>query len=383
MPAPFGAGLDLVKITVKARELRPQERRRAVLTLAVDTSGSMHHAESLNLMRQSLRTLVGSLRPADQVALIAYSSHAYVVLPHTPAREVTRLSEALDTLVARGGTNVEGGLDLAYRLADEVLQPKAVNRVILCSDGVANVGARNPEKILAKVKAYARRGIYLSVVGFGKKRYDDRFLETISREGNGNYSYVSQLAEARAIFEEDLPATLQVLAEDAKIQVEFDPEVVSHYRLLGYEKRDIADKDFRNDKVDAAEVGPGSTVTALYEIERHRGSYGALGKVFVRYRDTATRRIEEQEFPLRPGIVAPDVDAADAAILLTACAAETAELLRDSYWARDGSFARVLDLLLNLPPEVRARDAWRELTEVVLRAQALTVQKLAAEGRRQ
>ena len=381
-PAPYGAGLDLLKITVKARALRPNERKRAVLTFAIDTSGSMHMERSLDLMLYALKRLVGSLRSGDQVAVVAYNAHAYVVLPHTPVRERERIFAAIDSLTAGGGTNVEGGLDLAYRLADEVLQPKAVNRVVLCSDGVANVGARDPGEVVQKVKIFARRGIYLSVVGFGKKRYNDSFLERLAGEGNGNYTYVANAAEAQSVFRKNLPATLQVLAEDAKIQVDFNPEVVTHYRLLGYENRDIADKDFRNDKVDAAEVGPGSTVTVLYEIHRKPGSHGDLGRLFIRYRDTGTRQVDELNFPLPPGVLGTDIQETSDAFRFTACAAETAELLRGSYWARDGSFGSVLQMLYDLDEGFRARPEWRELAELVTGVQRLVVLRLAGEASR-
>ncbi len=378
-PAPFGEGLDLLRVTIKARELRPDERPRVVLTLAVDTSGSMHSERSFDLARTALASLVEALEPDDQIGIVAYNTSAYVVLPHTPVREAKRIAGALDALVPRGGTNLENGLSLAYRLADEVRRPRAINRVILCSDGVSNVGAREPEEVLAKVKVYAKRGIYLSVVGFGGKKYNDRFLERISGEGNGNYSYVSTPDEAEQVFVRDLPATLHVLAEDAKIQVEFDEDVVRRYRLLGYENRDIADRDFRNDRVDAAEVGPGTTVTALYEIERRPGGHGALGRVFIRYRDAATRQIDEQSTPLPPGVLAAAAGDIDPSLLFIACAAETAELLRQSYWAQNGSFADVLQVLGGLDESFRTRREWHELIELLVLAHNLTVRGILSE----
>ncbi|MGH9361110.1 MAG: vWA domain-containing protein, partial [Thermoanaerobaculia bacterium] len=193
-PAPFGAGLDLLKITVKARELRANEVKPAVLTFAVDTSGSMNLEDRLGLVRGALKTLVASLKPEDRVGIVAYDAHAYLVLPHTAAREGRRILGAIDSLAPGGGTNVEAGLELAYRVADEVFEPRAVNRVILASDGVANVGARGPDEILKKVQVFARRGIYLSAVGFGMGRYNDALLETLANQGNGNYAYVDGLA---------------------------------------------------------------------------------------------------------------------------------------------------------------------------------------------
>jgi Ca-activated chloride channel family protein len=371
-----GSALELVSLTVKARELADGERRSAVLTLALDTSGSMFLEERLELVKRSLATLLQALAPDDRVGVVAYGAQAYLVLPHTPARERERLLDALAALTPRGASNVEAGLELAYRLADEVFQPHALNRVVLCSDGVATAGARGPEEILKKVKVFAARGIYISTVGFGAKKYDDRMLERLANEGNGRYDFVSSLQEAERIFQEALPSTLEVLAEDAKIQVDFDPEVVRHYRLLGYENRDIADEKFRDDTVDAAEVGPGSSVTALYEVSRRPSAHGALGRIFVRYRDTRSRRVEELELPIAPGTIAQRREEMSERLRFRAALAEAAELLRESYWARDGSWAQLLELLRSLSPSFQARPDVRALEELALRAQALTLQRL-------
>ena len=381
-PAPFGDGLDLLKITVKARELLPGERKNAVLTFAVDTSGSMNLGDRLVLVRQALETLVTSLKPEDRVALVAFGASPYLVLPHTAARERERILSAVSSLAPGGSTNVEAGLDLAYRIADEVFDAKGVNRIVLCSDGVANVGVRGPDAILRKVEVFAKRGIYLSSVGFGMGKYNDSMLETLANKGNGNYSYVDSTQAAADIFQKSLPSTLQVLAQDAKIQVDFDPEVVSHYRLLGYENRDIADKDFRNDKVDAGEVGPSSTVTVLYEIRRKPSSSGDLGKVFIRYRDTGTGRVDEFNYAIPPGVLATGLKETSERFRFIACAAETAEILRQSYWARNGSFASVLAALDSLTPEFKARPEAQELTDLVTRAQAIALPQITIQEKR-
>ncbi|MGQ9592665.1 MAG: YfbK domain-containing protein, partial [Planctomycetota bacterium] len=397
-PSPFGEGLDLLKIAVKARELREGERKDAVLTFLIDTSGSMAAALSsgiekepsgrasrkavegasrLEAVQGALAALLESLSSEDRVQIVAYATTPYLVLPLTPAREAERIVGAVRSIQPSGATNLEAGLDLAYRVADEAFNPRAVNRVILASDGAANLGARDPEEILKRVEVFARRGIYLSALGFGLGKYDDAMLETLADRGNGNYAHVDSPERAREILRANLPRTLQVLAADAKIQVEFDPEVVTHYRLLGYENRDIRDEDFRNDKVDAGEVGPGSTVTVLYEIRRKAAATGNLGRIFVRYRDVGTGRVEERDYPLSPGVLATRLEETTDRFRFVASVAELAELLRGSYWARDGSYAKVLEVLGGLSPEFRATAAWREVAEAALRAQALTVRELA------
>lgn len=374
-PSVFGEGVDLVRITVKARDLLPNERRPAVLTFAVDTSGSMFIEERLAQVQDALASLLAALNPDDRVGIVAYGSQAYLALPHTAARERDRILGTLHSLQPQGSTNVEAGLDLAYRVADEMLTPKAMNRVVLCSDGVATEGERGATQILERVRVFAERGIYLSVVGFGRDRYNDAFLEELADRGNGKYAYVDSADEAQRIFCDDLPAAIDVLARDAKIQVDWNPAVVSHYRLLGYENRDIQDHDFRNDKVDAGEVGPGSTVTALYEIRRRVAGAGALGQVFVRFHDAFTQEVQELDFPLAPGVLATDVEKASDSFRFLACVAEFAELLRDSYWSRDGAYVGIAQELLRLGAEFRQRPEWVELLELVSRAQLLSAQQ--------
>lgn len=375
-PSAFGSDVDLVRVTVKARELRPEERRPAVLTFAVDTSGSMFIEERLAQVQEALAALLSMLNPDDRVGIVAYGSQAYLALPHTAARERNRILGTLRSLEPQGSTNVEAGLDLAYRVADEVLTPKAMNRVVLCSDGVATEGERGASEILERVRVFAQRGIYLSVVGFGRDRYNDAFLEEIANRGNGQYAYVDSSAEAQRVFCDDLPAAIDVLARDAKIQVDWNPAVVSHYRLLGYENRDIRDQDFRNDTIDAGEVGPGSTVTALFEIRRRVGGAGHLGRVFVRFHDAFTGAVEELDFPLPPGALATDSEDASDSFRFIACVAEFAELLRSSYWSRDGAYAAIARELAALDPEFQRRPEWLEVLELVQRAQLLSAQQV-------
>lgn len=398
-PSPFGEGLDLLKIAVKARDLREGERKGAVLTFLIDSSGSMAAALSSGLEEEpsggvsrkavegtsrieavqgALAALVGSLSSEDRVQIVAYATTPYLVLPLTPAREAERIVGAVRSIQPSGATNLEAGLDLAYRVADEAFDPRAVNRVILASDGAANLGSRNPEEILKRVEVFARRGIYLSALGFGLGKYDDAMLETLADRGNGNYAHVDTPERAQEILRENLPRTLHVLAADAKIQVEFNPDVVTHYRLLGYENRDIRDEDFRNDKVDAGEVGPGSTVTVLYEIRRRPAAAGNLGRIFLRYRDAGTGRVEERDYPLSPGVLATRLEETTDRFRFVASVAELAELLRGSYWARDGSYAKVIEVLGGLSPEFRATPEWREVAGAALRAQALTVRDLTS-----
>ena len=373
-PSPFGDHeLELIQVTIKSRDLLPGERKNVVLTFAVDTSGSMATDAKLDLLKESIRRLVSNLESNDRVAIVAFSTNAYVVLPHTSVRQKSEIEAAVDSLVATGGTNVEAGIDLAYRLAAETSDRRAANRVILCSDGVANLGAKGPEAVLKRIRRYARENlISLFTYAFGSGGRQavrgDRMLQRLADEGDGRYQYVDSASASRSIF--SLPDQLQILASDAKIQVDFNPDVVSHYRLLGYEKRDIADEDFRNDKVDAGEVGPGSTVTALYEIKRSR-PVGSLGRVYLRYLDTVTRRVEEYDFDLPPGILAGRLADTTDRFRLIASVAEFAELLRGSYYARNGSFGAVLELMSESGAAYKKRPDFKEIYRTVSMAQGL------------
>lgn len=380
-PSPFVSGAELLRVTVKARDLHESERRPLILTLAVDTSGSMFLDGRLQVVRDSLDELLRELSPEDQVGVVAYGTQAYLVLPHTPARERSRITAALDTLTPWGNTNVEAGLDMAYRVADEMHNPKATHRVVLCSDGVATSGEHDVEPLNEMVRVFAQRGIYLSVLGFGRGRYNDAFLEQLANRGNGNYAYVADAAAGAAFFRQQLPQLLDVLARDAKIQVDFAPDVVSHYRLLGYENRDIKDSDFRNDKVDAGEVGPGSTVTALYEVQRHPHSVGPLGRVFLRFHNTTSQQVEELDFPIVPGVIAPTADARSDELRFLACVAEFAELLRASYWAQDGSYEEIRRELSTLSPEFRDSQRWQEVAALVATAQKLSITEMLRNRR--
>jgi Ca-activated chloride channel family protein len=349
-PSPYGGErVYLVRVGIQGREIEAEDRKDAVLTFVIDVSGSMDRENRLGLVKRALRLLVDELRPTDKVGIVVYGSNAQTVLPHTYAdrsrhgRE--RIMDAIDRLRPDGSTYAEAGLREGYRMANRAFEPGSINRVILCSDGVANVGKTGAESILKVIAEYAADDITLSTVGFGLGNYNDVLMEQLADQGNGNYAYVDTLDQARRIFVENLTGTLQVIAKDSKIQVDFDPQVVSRYRLLGYENRDVADEDFRNDEVDAGEVGAGHSVTALYEVKLHRDLRGPIGRaltVHVRYQDPDDGRVREvaREFWLDE--FQASFEEATPMFRLTAAVAEYAEILRGSYWAKESSLDNVL-----------------------------------------
>ena len=274
---PFAASLEvaetpwapehrLVRIGLKGREVSDAQRPAANLVFLLDVSGSMNHANKLPLLKQSLRLLVNKLRPDDRVAIAVYAGSSGLVLPSTSAAEQTRIIDALENLRAGGSTNGALGIHLAYDIAKANFIPGGVNRVILATDGDFNVGTTSEGELVRLIEEKAQSGVFLSVLGFGMGNLKDGMLEALSGKGNGNYAYIDSLAEARKALVEQAGGTLVTIAKDVKIQVEFNPQQVAAYRLIGYENRLLAKEDFNNDKVDAGEIGAGHTVTALYEV---------------------------------------------------------------------------------------------------------------------
>ncbi len=292
-PSPFAKDKHLLRIGLRTKEVADADRRDAVLTFVIDVSGSMRQENRLGLVQSSLRHLVDRLRPTDRVALVVYGSSAREILPHTPLAEKATVTRAIDALHSEGSTNVEDGLRFAYRRASLGFDKTKTNRVILCSDGVANNGVTDPDLLLKEVKKHAGDGIYLSTIGFGMGNFNDHLMERLADGGNGNYGYVDDVAEAKKMFGAKLTSMMDVLAADAKVQVEFDPLTVASFRQIGYENRRLANEDFRNDKVDAGEVGMGHQVTALYEIELKPVPLGRLVTVRLRYREPATKEVVE------------------------------------------------------------------------------------------
>ena len=333
----------LVRTGLQGYEIPPEARKDVVLTFVIDVSGSMDYENRLELAKDALWLLVEELRPTDQVGIVVYGSRAHVVLEHTPVENSRRILRAIDRLQPEGSTNAEQGLVMGYRLAAEAFDPEAINRVILCSDGVANVGNTGPDSILEQIHDYAERSIYLTTVGFGMGNYNDVLMEQLADNGDGFYAYVDTLKEAERVFVHDLTSTLQVIARDAKVQVDFNPAVVSRYRLIGYENRDMADEDFRNDEVDAGEIGVGHSVTALYEIKFHPEvpESEAAMTVYVRYEDPDTGEVNEIPRSIARADFAPAFKEASIRFQLDAVVAEYAEILRESYWARDSSLEDV------------------------------------------
>jgi Ca-activated chloride channel family protein len=283
MPDPFRPGHHTLRVGVQGKELTQAERQPVHITFLVDVSGSMQSADKLPLAKRSMHMLVDGLHEEDTVALATYAGQVARILPPTRAMNKRQIHEAIDRLGAGGSTAMSAGIDLAYGMAMESFRPGHENRVVILSDGDANVGAASWDGLLAQIKQYADKGVTLSTIGLGMGNYRDTLMEQLANKGDGNNFYIDSPAQAQRVFVEELGGSLLTIARDVKIQVEFNPEAVSAYRLVGYENRDIADKDFRNDRVDAGEVGSGHDVTAVYDVILKDGYAGELAAVRMRW----------------------------------------------------------------------------------------------------
>ncbi len=335
--APFteSRNYQILRVGIQGYEVDQYEREDVSLTFVIDVSGSMDLENRLELVKDSLELLVEQLRPDDRVSIVVYGSRARVVLEPTDGDDKDEILWAIRQLQPEGSTNAEAGLKLGYEMALRAFNHRGINRVILCSDGVANVGKTGAGSIWEEIEARASEGITLTTVGFGMGNYNDVLMEQLADMGNGFYAYVDNHDEAERLFVENLVSTLQVIALDAKVQVEFNPNVVSRYRLIGFENRDVADEDFRNDAVDAGEIGAGHSVTALYEFKLYPGERGEIATVSFRWQDPDDYEVTEISEVIHTRDLQDTFSEASFYFQWDVLTAEFAEVLRDSYWARD------------------------------------------------
>lgn len=328
----------VVRVGVQGRDVDQADRRDANLTFVIDVSGSMADPGKLEAVKPALAALVESLRPSDRVAIVVYSDDTRVVLEPTSLERRGDVMEAINALQPEGATSVQAGLTLGYDVARATYDRERVNRIVLLSDGVANVGATEADSILELIGDGARDGIDLVTVGFGMGDYNDALMEQLADRGDGFYAYVDGQAEAVRLFSQELTSTLQTIGREAKIQVEFNPDTVRDYRLIGFENRQIADDDFRDDTVDGGEIGAGHTVTALYEVtlEESAGDDDWIARATLRWLHPDTLNPSETGASLPVRDVASSLGDASPRLAQDILVAAFAETLRGSGW--DGLF---------------------------------------------
>ena len=329
-PTPF---LDrdeaLLRIGIQARTVGERHREPAALTFVIDTSGSMSMEDRLETVKDALRLLVRHLDRDDRVAIVTFGSDARVLLPTTSIDRERDILDAIDSLQPGGSTNLEAGLRLGYELARHGLTEDGIDRIVLASDGVANVGLTDADGILAGIRRDAAAGIELVSVGVGMGNYNDALLERLADDGDGFYAYVNSRDEARRLFSDDLTGTLQAVALDARAQVEFDRRTVDAYRLIGYENRAIPDQQFGNDEVDAGAIGSGHAVTALYAVSLARDARPSdrIATVTLRWTDPDRNRPDETARDVAVADLSGSFRSTDPHFRLDAIVAATAEAL--------------------------------------------------------
>ncbi|MCJ8329832.1 MAG: von Willebrand factor type A domain-containing protein [Lentisphaeria bacterium] len=291
--SPFSAKSELFRVAIQGKRPGSDTKRPSAFTFVIDTSGSMGAEKRLPLIKQMMPMILGKMKKTDRISLVVCGLESKILLDRVLVSKKAEIIKVINKLSASGATNLEASMLDSYKHASKNFVSGAYNRVILLSDGIANLGEGSAMKILKEVKGARDKGIALTVVGMGQSQYNDNFLETLANKGDGNYIFVDDLEEARAAFINNFSANFHLIARDVKIQLEFNPKTVIAWRQIGYENRQLKKEDFRNDKIDAGEVGAGQSVTAIYEIIRKDKSTGVIADVRVRWKDAHTYKVTE------------------------------------------------------------------------------------------
>jgi len=391
-PTPWNKNSYLLRIGLQGYKNQNQQRPPANLVFLVDVSGSMHSRDKLPLLKSGLKLLIKQLREEDRISIVSYAGSVAVVLKPTPGNQHAQINMALDSLTSGGATNGAGGIQLAYQMAQQAFIEQGINRIILATDGDFNVGISDFQQLKQMVSEKRSSGISLSTLGFGQGNYNDHLMEQLADSANGNYSYIDNLKEARKVLVEEMGSTLQTIASDVKIQIEFNPQQVAEYRLIGYENRALQREDFNNDKVDAGEIGENHNVTALYEItltdspvrqlEKNRytvakvesqkpGYKNELAFLRLRYKPVGSEQSRLLEYPVYKKDIIDTLDQASADFRFAAAVAAFAQQLRGAKYLQNFSWSDILQLA----EQSRARDSsgYRaEFTQLVKLAESLS-----------
>jgi Ca-activated chloride channel family protein len=378
---PWNPNTQLVQIGIQGAKPALENRPPLNLVFLIDTSGSMQDPNKLPLLKQSFRLMLSELRPTDQVAIVTYAGSAGTALEPTPASNTAKILASLENLNAGGATAGQAGLEQAYALAEQMKSDGEISRVLLATDGDFNLGINDPDTLKTFIAQKRDTGTYLSVLGFGRGNYRDDMMQTLAQNGNGTASYIDTLSEAQKVLVDQLSGALFPIANDVKIQVEFNPAAVAEYRLIGYETRVLNREDFNNDKVDAGDIGAGHQVTALYEItptgspallndplrytaQAAGEKTGELGIFKLRYKSPGTSESQRLTTPIRATTTPSDAGFATAI-------AGFAQLLKGSNYTKNWSF----DDAITLATATKGPDPFG------YRAEAIRLMKLAKSQR--
>jgi len=374
VPSPYRPGFHVLHIGVKAKNIPEKERLPANLVLVADVSGSMSTQNKMELQKKAFITLVSQLKSDDKVAIIAYENDAIEILKPTSAKHKSKIYRAIKRLNSGGGTNAASGIRKGYALAEQMAYPGYINRVILTSDGLANIGQVEPKQILQEIGNYRKNNIFLTTVGVGQGMFNDYLLEQLANQGNGQYLYFSNDDDIQSAFVDGLTTQLQTVAKDAKVQISFDPEVVSHYRQLGYENRALKSEDFLNADKDGGELGANHQVTVLYEVKlklKRNDIKKDVGKLSISYKKPQGSAVFFIEKSIPASIVRERTVSQSPDTTVALASAAFAEKLRQSYWSRLYTYEDIIFELKALPRSKRNQEKVSEFMQLISQATRL------------
>lgn len=385
---PWNKSSQLVKIGIKGMEIPETERPASNLVFLIDVSGSMEDANKLPLVKKSLELLVDKMTSKDRIALVVYAGSSGLVLDSTSGESKNKIKSAINNLSAGGSTNGGEGIDLAYKVAVKNMIKKGNNRVILATDGDFNVGTTSEGDLIRLIEEKRKAGVFLSTLGFGSGNFQDSTMQKLANKGNGNNSYIDNLREAKKVLLAQAGGTLHTIAKDVKLQVEFNPQLVSKYRLIGYEKRKLDNQDFNDDTKDAGEIGSGHTVTAFYEVFPANGKtdpktdslkYQAtpemkksdeLLTVKIRYKEPTGTESKLLEFPVANQV--QDFDQTSSDFKFAASVVQFSEIMKETKHKGTGSLTDVLKMAEENKQVNGKDDNYRkEFVELVKKARSL------------
>ena len=385
---PWNEAHDLLFIGMKTEDVDLTDAPAQNLVFLIDVSGSMDEDNKLPLLKRSFLQLLDELDEKDTVSVVTYANGVDTVLDGASCDDKDAIRDAINGLTAEGGTYGEGGIQRAYEIAERHYLPEGNNRVILATDGDLNIGISEPDQLEKLISDRKDSGIYLSVLGFGMYNYRDDNMERLADCGNGNYAYIDSLLEAKKVLVEEMGSTLVTVADDVKLQVEFNPAMVNAYRLIGYEDRLMAATDFRDDKKDAGEIGAGHSVIALYELIptgspqavtlKYQGntsgdaddpgessgeeSASEYATVYIRYKEPGEETAKENEYPVS---VQDFTDTPDDDFRFAAAAAEFAMILRNSDEKGEASLEHLTERLKDIPKKDEYREEFSYLVRLL------------------
>jgi len=366
-PSPWNTDRTLLHIGIQGYEDISAERPPANLVFLVDVSGSMYSSNKLPLVKKSLQLLTKQLGQNDRISIVAYAGSAHVVLEPTAGDKKHTILQAVGQLQTGGGTHGSAGIELAYQQGQKAFIEQGINRVIMATDGDFNIGLRSIDELKNYIESKRSTGLQLSVLGYGTGNYNDHLMEELSNRGNGNAAYIDNLKEAQKVLVDEMGSTLQTIANDVKLQLEFNPQWVKEYRLIGYENRLLNREDFNNDKVDAGEIGAGHNVTAIYELtlsdakspwneplryqqaddkqnsrDNTEQNQGELGLLKIRYKLPEQSTSKLFEFPIEKSHIKNSIEETSNNFRFASSVAGFSEILRNSHYLKSYTYDSVI-----------------------------------------